>query len=72
MEITKIKQQQIAETLVALYIYIYIYIYIDIFTKKLNHKLIAKKNLVLFAVQKLYIIYQNRKDGLCLKRHNSS
>lgn len=68
MEITKIKQQQIAETLVALYIYIYI----DIFTKKLNHKLIAKKNLVLFAVQKLYIIYQNRKDGLCLKRHNSS
>ncbi len=70
MEITKIKQQQIAETLVALYIYIYIYI--DIFTKKLNHKLIAKKNLVLFAVQKLYIIYQNRKDGLCLKRHNSS
>ena len=28
--------------------------------------------LVLFVVQKLYIIYQNRKDGLCLKVHDSS
>ena len=32
----------------------------------------AKENLVLFVVQKLYVIYQNRKDGLCLKRHDSS
>ena len=43
---------------------VYIYIYIDIFMKKLNHKLIAKENLVLFAVQKLYIKYKKIKDVL--------
>ena len=32
----------------------------------------TKENLVVFVVLKLYIKYQNRKDGLCLKRHDSS
>ena len=32
----------------------------------------TKENLVVFVVLKLYIEYQNRKDGLCLKRHDSS
>jgi len=36
-------------------------------------KLTTKENLVLFVVRKLYIKYQNRKDGLCKKKmHNSS
>ena len=40
--------------------------------RELDFKPQAKENLVLFVVQKLYVIYQNRKDGLCLKRHDSS
>ena len=32
----------------------------------------TKENLVVFVVLKLYIKYQNKKDGLCLKRHDSS
>ena len=40
--------------------------------RELIFKPITKENLVLFAVLELYIIYQNRKDGLCLKGPNSS
>ena len=40
--------------------------------RELTFKPTTKENLVLFVVSKLYIKYQNRKDGLCLKRHNSS
>ena len=40
--------------------------------RKLTFKPTTKENLVLFVMTKLYIIYQNRKDGLCLKRHDSS
>ena len=40
--------------------------------RELTFKPTAKENLVLFVVQKLYIIYQNRKDGLCLKVHDAS
>ena len=40
--------------------------------RELDFKPTTKENLVLFVVQKLYIIYQNRKDGLCLKWHDSS
>ena len=32
----------------------------------------TKENLVVFVVLKLYIKYQNKKDGLCLKKHDSS
>ena len=39
---------------------------------ELTFKPTTKKNLVLFVVPKLYIKYQNKKDGLCLKRHDSS
>ena len=35
--------------------------------RELQFKPTTKQNLVLFVVPKLYIIYQNRKDGLCLK-----
>ena len=40
--------------------------------RELVFKPITKENLVLFGVQKLYIMYKNLKDGLCLKRYNSS
>ena len=40
--------------------------------RELTFKPTTKENLVLFVVPKLYIIYQNRKDGLCLKVHDSS
>ena len=40
--------------------------------RELDFKPQAKENLVLFVVQKLYLIYQNKKDGLCLKVHGSS
>ena len=40
--------------------------------RELQFKPTTKENLVLFVVPKLYIKYQNRKDGLCLKRHDSS
>ena len=40
--------------------------------RELISKPTTKKNLVLFVVPKLYIKYQNKKDGLCLKRHDSS
>ncbi len=40
--------------------------------RELIFKPTTKKNLVLFTVPKLYIKYQNKKDGLCLKRHDSS
>ena len=32
----------------------------------------TKENLDLFTILKLYIRFQNLKDGLCLLRHNSS
>ena len=40
--------------------------------RELEFKPITNENLVLFVVPKLYLIYQNKKDGLCLKRHDSS
>ena len=40
--------------------------------RELISKPTTKENLVVFVVLKLYIEYQNRKDGLCLKRHDSS
>ena len=40
--------------------------------RELGFKPITKENLVLFVIPKLYIKYQNRKDGLCLKRCDSS
>ena len=40
--------------------------------RELISKPTTKKILVLFVVPKLYIKYQNKKDGLCLKRHDSS
>ena len=40
--------------------------------RELTFKPTTKENLVLFVVPKLYIIYQNGKDGLCLKVHDSS
>ena len=40
--------------------------------RELNFKPITKINVVLFVVQKLYIKYQKLKDGLCLKKYNSS
>ena len=40
--------------------------------RELISKPTTKKNLVLFVVPKLYIKYQNLKDGLCLKEHDSS
>ena len=40
--------------------------------RELISKPTTKKILVLFVVPKLYIIYQNRKDELCLKGHDSS
>ena len=40
--------------------------------RELTFKPTTKENLVLFVILKLYIKYQNRKDGLCLKRHDSS
>ena len=35
--------------------------------RELFFKPTTKENLVLFAVPKLYIMYKNLKDGLCLK-----
>ena len=40
--------------------------------RELQFKPTTKVNLVLFVVAKLYIKYQNVKDGLCKKIHNSS
>ena len=40
--------------------------------REITFKPTTKENLVLFVVPKLYIIYQNRKDELCLKGHDSS
>ena len=40
--------------------------------RELTFKPTTKINLVLFVVPKLYIKYQNLKDGLCLKEHNAS
>ena len=40
--------------------------------RELKFKPTTKVNLVLFVVFKLYIKYQNLKDGLCLKGHSSS
>lgn len=40
--------------------------------RELEFKPITNENLVLFVVQKLYLTYQNKKDGLCLKRCDSS
>ena len=40
--------------------------------RELVFKPTTKESLVLFVVQKLYIEYQNLKDGLCKKMHNSS
>ena len=40
--------------------------------RELIFKPTTKENLVLFAVQKLYIKYRNLKDGLCLRKYNSS
>ena len=40
--------------------------------RELISKPTTKENLVVFVVLKLYIKYQNKKDGLCLKRHDSS
>ena len=40
--------------------------------RALVFKPIAKENLVLFVIQKLYIKYRNLKDGLYLKKYNSS
>ena len=40
--------------------------------RELVFKPTTKKNLVLFVVAKLYIKYRNLKDGLYLKKYNSS
>ena len=40
--------------------------------RELDFKPTAKENLVLFIVPKLYIRYRNLKDGLYLKKYNSS
>ena len=40
--------------------------------RELVFKPIFALNVVLFAVQKLYIKYRNLKDGLYLKKYNSS
>ena len=40
--------------------------------RELRFKPTTNENLVLFVVPKLYIKYQNLKDGLCLKRYDSS
>ena len=40
--------------------------------RELVFKPTTKENLALFVVLKLYIIYQNFKDGLCLKLPDSS
>ena len=40
--------------------------------RELRFKPTTKKNLVLFVVDKLYIKYRNFKDGLYLKKYNSS
>ena len=40
--------------------------------RELVFKPITKENLVLFVVKKLYIKYRNLKDGLYLKKYNSS
>ena len=40
--------------------------------KERERELQFKENLDLFTILKLYIRFQNLKDGLCLLRHNSS
>ena len=40
--------------------------------RELQFKPQTKENLDLFTILKLYIRFQNLKDGLCLLRHNSS
>lgn len=40
--------------------------------RELVFKPTTKENLVLFVVPKLYIKYRNLKDGLYLKKYNSS
>ena len=40
--------------------------------RELTFKPTTKENLVLFVVDKLYIKYRNFKDGLYLKKYNSS
>ena len=40
--------------------------------REIQFKPQTKENLDLFTILKLYIRFQNLKDGLCLLRHNSS
>ena len=40
--------------------------------REIDFKPTTKGNLVLFVVPKLYIKYRNFKDGLYLKKYNSS